>query len=87
MSEFKRITDEEIKLLHDEERGLLESERRVADAQLDQCKADQKEERRALGEWLERTLIFLSSSNSPTGQKAVEALKRGELPEGIKEDG
>jgi len=77
---------EESKVIFEEEHGrliYLLVGQKIADAQLTQDKEDQKEERRALGEWIERTLIFLSSSNSPTGQKAVEALKQGTLPEGV----
>jgi hypothetical protein len=84
MSEFKRKIPPKPHCIHQEDCPVVIE---AVNAQLAQDKADRDKERRAIGEWLERTLIFLSSSNSPTGQKAVEALKRGELPEGIKEDG
>jgi hypothetical protein len=61
----------------------------TADAQLDQCKADQEEERRALGEWVDDEVAKVSRWGNLLAYKSVildklrEALKRGELPEGM----
>jgi hypothetical protein len=64
--------------------------RRSADAQLASCKKEQEQERRAIGEWL-GSLATENWNDLPKIQKKYsegkEALKRGTLPEGIKEDG
>jgi hypothetical protein len=90
MSEFKQITDEEI---YDAACNAIELNPyetlsayefsicyAAAAARLAQCKADQKEERRALGELLNERY-----SGFPGLDAIIEALKQGTLPEGIKE--
>jgi hypothetical protein len=90
MSEFKRITQKTLDNIEWESATLDMSfmddypkeVEALLDAQLAQDKADQKEERRALGELLNKIYDYELEFRA-----AVEALKRGELPEGIKGDG
>jgi hypothetical protein len=67
----------------------------IADAQLVQDKADRDKERRALGEWLEEHTtiweqfgldgsdLMVFSLSPQYANNAIQALKRGELPEGM----
>jgi hypothetical protein len=50
--------------------------------QLDQCKADQKEERRAIGEAMAKELGIGTSGVRVLG-KFMRALKQGKLPKGM----
>jgi hypothetical protein len=84
MSEFKRITNDKIDLIESEYPKNMWV-KMGAKAQLASCEADQKEERRALGEWLDEKagIIFDQQADDSIFEASLEALKRGELPEGM----
>jgi hypothetical protein len=54
----------------------------IIEIQLDQDTADQEEERRALGEWLDGMPLSTVTSRAIELGRGIKALKQGELPEG-----
>jgi hypothetical protein len=91
MSEFKRIESNPYAKVAKNQYGgaVCSAFYEGAEAQLTQCKADQKEERRALGELLEKDMMryrFVEGYSALRKlDEHIEALKQGTLPEGIKE--
>jgi hypothetical protein len=98
MSEFKRITDEEIQKLFNSMNpvvGFRDCMRVGAQAQLASCKKEQEQERRAIGGFLEGDYLEVEEWDDFVNallrgeqpEYVTNKLKRGTLPEGIKEDG
>lgn len=81
MKELTQITDEEIWKAYNKSISYEKAVLLVVDAQLTQDKEDHKDTLRAIGEWLDAELKYCH----PYLSSFVKALKRGDLPEGIKE--